>query len=222
MTERSNDHQISHYPAINLYGNARAIIGTVYGADGILSPDLARKQRKASLLTSLQDETQKTSERLIIVTSELSVLLLRDFEHAKSSLYGFRKIESKLERYAKQINVGRTIFQHALLTLLTPHAGHEQAQAMLGDPKHGMWLDEGFTRYLQNLFGAHVEAMQNVLELISIDLDAITKFSQRCFDLKNECDKVGCEWTYRTLSPGASASLTVFRAISFQLSNSCG
>lgn len=190
MSRPSTEHNI--YPSIHISGNARAIIGNVYDSGGSPFFDAKRKHRKTSLLNSLSDGNQQQTEHLIVVSSELSVLLLRDFEDVKSSLYGFCKVENRLGKYAKQINVGRTIFQHALLRLLSPHAGHEQAQAMLSDHDHSMWQDETFTHYLHKLFGTQIEAVYDVLELISTDLDAIATFSRKCFQLKDESSQVRC------------------------------
>ncbi|KAK5105319.1 hypothetical protein LTS08_001596 [Lithohypha guttulata] len=180
---------MSTYPAINLSGNARAIIGNVYGLDNHLFPDADRREHKVALLHRLEHTSNPIEEGLVVVSSQLSVLVLKEYEDAKSLINGFRKYESKIERYAKQIGIRQTIFKQALCNLLVPYTGVDTAQEMLCDHKHPTWSEDGFLQYFNDRFGDGIHAVQNVLELISLDLEALTAFGQKCADLKRDKGK---------------------------------
>ncbi|KAK5082242.1 hypothetical protein LTR05_007386 [Lithohypha guttulata] len=177
---------MSTYLAINISGNAQAIIGNVYGLDKHLFPDADRREHKVALLQRLEHISNPIEEGLVVVSSQLSVLVLKEYEDAKSLINGFGKYESKIERYAKEIGVRQTIFKQALSNLLDPYTGADTAQEMLCDHGHPTWLEDGSLQYFSDRFGDGIDAVQDVLELISLDLEALTAFGQKCAALKRD------------------------------------
>lgn len=182
----------STYPAINLSGNARAIIGNVYGTDSEFLSYAARAQYKGSLLQRLRKETNCIGDCLLVVSSEFSVLVLKDYEDVKSIIGKFRRYENKIEKFAKQIAVRQTIFQHTLRSLLIPYTDADVADQMLNDAHHTLWSDVKFLHYLSDRLGTTLNAIQNVLELISSDLEAISEFGRKCADIRYADSTVCC------------------------------
>lgn len=186
----SEFHEPIGHPSINISGNARVILGDVHGLDPEFFSHADRAERKISLQRSLYDATEHIGERLLVVSSEFSVLTLRDYEHVKSVINKLRHYEARAEACAKKISVRQSIFRTSLLTLLVPGVGVDLAQEMLADYQHTMWANEDFLCYLRDRFGANVNAIQDVLELISRDLDAISALGKKCMLVKTESNKV--------------------------------
>lgn len=186
----SNSRDFIAQPSISISGNARVIVGDVHGLDPEFLSHAARAERKRTLRQSLSDTTEQAGERLLLVSSELSVLTLRDYEYVKSTITKLRHYEARAETYAKRIGVRQSIFRTSLLTLLVTHVGIDLAQEMLADSQHAMWLNQEFLSYLRDRFGANLDAIQNVLELISLDVDAISALAEKCMLVKAENNKV--------------------------------
>ncbi|KAK5939889.1 hypothetical protein PMZ80_008271 [Knufia obscura] len=166
------------YPAINLSGNARAIIGNVYGSGG------------ASLLGALElDPEASSSGTYCMRLGRFAVTVLGHYITVKTSIGAYSSFTDKVVRCARQLEVRQTIFHHALRNLLTPYAGPDVAQEMLLSTDHPTWSDTGFVNHLYDRFHGSVSALVAILDLIRVDLNAIAKIGQKCGMSKKDVSK---------------------------------
>lgn len=187
----SNSHKTTDYLSINVSGNASVVLGDVYGSNAKVFSHAARVERSNYLRQSLRDAPEQADERSLAIFSELSILTLLDYEYVKSVIHKLRYYGARAGVYAKKIGVRQSIFRTSLLALLVPSAGIDLAQKMVADSQHTMWTNEDFLCYLRDCFGTNVNTIQDVLELISRDLNAIADLGEKCLLARTESSKVG-------------------------------
>jgi len=179
---RPEEHQADsghHYAAIHLSGNARAIIGNVYGGNNGL------------LLDAFDLDLEVTGQgHNSLQLGQFAITILGHYAAVKASVEAYRSSNTKIGKCVKQLQVRHTIFQHALCNLLLPYSGVEVAQQMLVNSQHSNWADPGFAVYLQERFHGSMPAMKAAMDLIRLDLNAIAQIGQKCGMSRKEILKV--------------------------------
>lgn len=181
---------INQYPSISLSGNPRAIIGNVYGLDHEVVHASTHVERRTPRLKSLQVQFRGEQENLAMVFTGFPVLLLQDYEEVKSSINLLRDFDKEIEKCAKHIGVRHALFRQSLKEFLGSHIGLDVAQQMLSDLHHPTWADDIFKQHVQERHGSNMSAIQHALDLISISLEGIMSFSERCALLRDGAPKV--------------------------------
>jgi len=180
----------NHYPAINLSGNARAIIGNVYGIDNEFVRSTGQIEQRPPCLKSLQVQSKQEQDGLASISGGLPVLLLQDYEDVRLSINALRTFDQEIEKCAKHIGVRQAIFQQSLKELLDPSVGPDAAQQMLCNSQHPTWADEIFRQHLQDRLGTNLAAAQLAFDLISLSLEGLMWFGKRCALLQEQTKQV--------------------------------
>lgn len=190
MTD-ANDHKAGHiYPSIHISGNARVILGDVYGLSKEFIDSATHTNFKSSILRELEALSTVENGSSTLLTSRLSTLILHGYQDVMTSVRKVRNHESQIRRYANRIAVRHTIFQSTLLSVIGGHVEHAIAHQMLQDIKHPTWSEHGFLDYLETRFGPNHTAINKALETISLDLDALTTTFKNCMTLASKIKQV--------------------------------
>lgn len=188
-TFKASSH-VNHYPAINVSGNARAIIGNVYGLDCEVINPPAHNEQRSPRLKSLQANLRQEPGDLAVIFGGLPVLLLQDYEEVRSSINVVRNLDKEIEKCAKHLGVRQAILQQSLKELLGTCVGLDVAQQMLCDSSHSTWADGDFAQNFQDRYGTNLAAVCHALGLISHSLEGIMWFGEKCALLQDEDTKV--------------------------------
>lgn len=193
----TRDREAGHvYPSIHISGNARVILGDVYGLSEEFIDSATRTNFKSSVLRDLEGRSTGRNGSPTLLTSRLSTLILYGYENMVTSIHKVRNYESQLKRCANRIAVKQTIFQSTLLSVIGGYVEHEIAHQMLEDTKHPTWSEQGFLDYLETKVGVNHTAINKALETMSLDLDALATIFQNCMILVNKIEQVRSPVTF--------------------------
>lgn len=177
------------YPYTFISGNARVIQGDVHGLD----EDFLRHDAQPSRWTTrfrrrFQEVTSCQAEQLdhIHYFLRLATILIKDFDDVKPLLHTLRQSNSMIERYAKEFNVRQAILRSSVFNTLIGCVGAVLAKSMLQNDEHYLWESAVFVGCLGNRCVADAKAIQAILDLISLAIEAIGGIAQECVALKND------------------------------------
>ena len=168
------------FPHVHISGNARVILGSVYGLDREFFQNANREDYKLLLLDSLKEPAANAGSNLSILSNQLSVLLLNDYGDVQTSLAKIGRRSTIADDFAVKIDVQEKIFRGTLQRLIAVHMGNDRAQQMLHNCQDPGWSDPSFLQYIDERFSDNTDTLRGILQLISDNLNKISSFASKC------------------------------------------
>jgi hypothetical protein len=190
-----NQPSQNEYPAINVSGNARAIVGDVYRM--CKHPDSERSSpaeipvpRLKSSQYHIFEEENRSSERF----GEVVVSLLEDYKKLRITILRFKSFHRVIQRCASHISIRQGVCEQSLknfVVLFTRSA--QDAQEMLANAAHRRWTHTDFLDCLQDCSSVATEPLWETLALLVSDLEEFDSFTQKCLALCTSNESVSLD-----------------------------
>ncbi|KAK5095057.1 hypothetical protein LTR70_006069 [Exophiala xenobiotica] len=197
------------YPYTIISGNACVIQGNVHGlVEGFLGRDAQPSRWTTRFRRQLQEDTRCQAEQLdhIHYSLQLATILIKDFDDVEPLLHSLRQSNNTVERYAKEFKVRQAILRSSVFNTLIGCVGAVAAKSMLRNDEHYAWTHATFVGILRVRCVADAKAIQAVLDLISLAVEAIGSIAQECLDLKHDEKKASLFLAFIVASPEISSS----------------